>query len=1505
MKILLHSKIFLYSLLLFIVIIIINGEINKKTVTTSLHAKWSQTSFLAETSEFIAKDDNSLFWSYIDIINSEINTEQWPSCSYSYICYDLQTLIKCNMTLQLGSQILFFQKVLGSEEEAKNCIAFAVVHDLITCDPQKIEELVRNVSTNSVIPRLYSIDHVFPNSKEKNVVVIVYGELGTKSWQEMHKAAKILARSGQIQYVFRHWSRDVRDDKILLSGYDVELAIKNMEYKAVDDSEVEKATAADDEIEEDIDDYEDINGFNFNILRKLHPNQKEALNQFRLHLLERDELTPLKVWQVQDLSYQASQRIISADLNKTLALMVEISQNFPLLARSISRVSVRPEFRLAVVTNQAMYSSENEIMEGECAMFINGIPVDLEYFDIYNFLDVLKVEEKLADGFFRLGLQVMILILRNYKSFVAEEDKPAYALDFRSASPEYLNNLDTDKHYRQWGNSVKLMLQPYFPGMIRPIARNFFTLIFIIDLSQTQNLHFLNMAYNFYKHEIPIRLGFIFVVNTDKSISGFDDPSVAMLNLYNFIKTDGGILKAITSLIKILTKSEENSEKKNLLTSNDVLSFFQERYPDQDLNDIFGLDTDYDSGRSSGKKFLLDSGLKDVPKVLLNGIVLDDSGIGPLRLEETVTNEIMKETSRIQRAIAKGKLTDDDNVMNWILNQPHIMPRINKRILDAPLHMPRYLTIPDHGPCPSKIISDYHHLPLAKHIKCMMGRIRYLSRSDEDVVHPLTLWIVADLEDTDGRRLVYNAMKHVRSCHVTRIAIFSNPKEIESATHSGSISMLVNAAMRVLPPNQKKLFVTKIVKEEFASKLIDGAMSLEDIAVNQLLSDELVAGAKFVQKVFGLKSGDRGIITNGLLIGPLDDNEDFELNDFDLLEKFIVNRGAQLEKTEFADDKSKLSDTITGIMALTGANSMKKKRQILLNASDSNGVIKFPAQHDTMGILDIVCFIDPLSKAAQRLSSLIFVLQEVVNADLTLILNPKAKLSELPLKRFYRVVLEPTVVFDSSGGISSSAYQARFSSLPNKQLLTLSLIPPDSWIVEVVSAMYDLDNIRMEQVTKHVIAEFELEHILLEGHCFDEISGAAPRGLQFTLGTSSNPTLYDTIVMANLGYFQLKGNPGVWSLRLRAGKSKDIYDIASHYNTESEDENGLNIVIDSFSGRTVRVRVTKKEDKKDENLLMEGKAGDEESEPSIWNTISSSITGGERYDAINIFSLASGHLYERFMRIMILSVMKNTKYPVKFWLLKNYLSPNFKEVLPIMAKIYGFDYELVEYKWPKWLHRQTEKHRIMWGFKILFLDVLFPLDLKKIIFVDADQVVRTDLMDLMEYDLGGAPYGFTPFCDSRTTMDGFRFWKKGYWANHLAGRKYHISALFVIDLIKFRQIAAGDRLRGQYQGLSSDPNSLANLDQDLPNNMIHQVRIKSLPQEWLWCETWCDDASKSKAKTIDLCNNPQTKEPKLDSAMRIIPEWKDYDTEIKNLLLRIKTEDFEPQISDLDTHEEL
>ncbi|KAK8561287.1 hypothetical protein V6N12_048361 [Hibiscus sabdariffa] len=210
-----------------------------------------------------------------------------------------------------------------------------------------------------------------------------------------------------------------------------------------------------------------------------------------------------------------------------------------------------------------------------------------------------------------------------------------------------------------------------------------------------------------------------------------------------------------------------------------------------------------------------------------------------------------------------------------------------------------------------------------------------------------------------------------------------------------------------------------------------------------------------------------------------------------------------------------------------------------------------------------------------------------------------------------------------------------------------------------------------------------------------------------------------------------------------------------------------------------------------------------------------------------------------------------------------------------MAQEYGFDYELITYKWPTWLQKQTEKQRIIWAYKILFLDVIFPISLEKVIFVDADQVVRADIGELYDMDIKGKPFAYTPFCDNNKDMDGYRFWRQGFWKEHLRGRPYHISALYVVDLVKFRETSAGDNLR------------------DLPNYAQHTVPIFSLPQEWLWCESWCGNATKSKAKTIDLCNNPMTKEPKLQGARRIVSEWTGLDFEARKFTAKILGDEME------------
>lgn len=152
--------------------------------------------------------------------------------------------------------------------------------------------------------------------------------------------------------------------------------------------------------------------------------------------------------------------------------------------------------------------------------------------------------------------------------------------------------------------------------------------------------------------------------------------------------------------------------------------------------------------------------------------------------------------------------------------------------------------------------------------------------------------------------------------------------------------------------------------------------------------------------------------------------------------------------------------------------------------------------------------------------------------------------------------------------------------------------------------------------------------------------------------------------------------------------------------------------------------------------------------------------------------------------LMVVSVMRHTNSTVKFWFIQNFLSPSFRAFIPHMAREYNFEYELITYQWPRhWLRPQKEKQREIWGYKMLFLDVLFPLTLSRVIFVDSDQIVRTDLKALVDLKLDdGAPYAFAPMGDDRVETAGFRFWKTGYWKSHLKGATYHIRFVLLLPV---------------------------------------------------------------------------------------------------------------------------
>ncbi|KAG6332294.1 hypothetical protein ID866_6797 [Astraeus odoratus] len=543
-------------------------------------------------------------------------------------------------------------------------------------------------------------------------------------------------------------------------------------------------------------------------------------------------------------------------------------------------------------------------------------------------------------------------------------------------------------------------------------------------------------------------------------------------------------------------------------------------------------------------------------------------------------------------------------------------------------------------------------------------------------------------------------------------------------------------------------------------------------------------------------------------------------------------------------------------------------------------------------------------------------------AFIELYFNPTQH-SEIPLKRFYRYNVIPALRYDESG--QEIPAQVTFTALPEEPIYTLGMDVPQTWLVRPREALYDLDNIQLgmlhgEERSRGIQALFGLDYLVVEGHARELRTNSPPRGVQLQLVSAKDHSIVDdTQVVANLGYLQFKARPGKFHLEIREGRGRTIFTLdsvgAEGWDSPSVAKAGDDFTVMSFDGLTLYPRLARLPGMERKDVLDDLRRATEEPSGFVDSLVSkvSSLfkpktlenkaptnMGGE--PEINIFTVASGLLYERFASIMILSVLHNTNSTVKFWFIENFLSPSFlvgldialtfldvlsasQEFIPHMAKEYGFRYELVTYKWPSWLRPQKEKQRVIWAYKILFLDVLFPMDLKKVIFVDADQIVRADLKELVDLDLHGAPYGYVPMGDDNYEMEGYRFWKTGYWHDFLDGRPYHISALYVVDLVRFREMAAGTKVLP----FVSIRGGVVDNGEDLPNNLQREVPIYSLHEDWLWCETWCSKDRLHRAKTIDLCQNPLTKEPKLSRA-RQIPEWEEYDTEIAQFAQKLASE---------------
>ncbi|KAI8322672.1 hypothetical protein GQ54DRAFT_297267 [Martensiomyces pterosporus] len=1537
-------------------------------IRTRLHANFAAPPLVLEIAEGIATYNSSAFFPYILKLASNRDIFEKPDAdAYAQVLQWIEqdsllepfalSLLKLELSAHTYAPAVIAQYQLydatvvpdikdarGEKSFDGSCQLWVQYKDKQACTVAALGELLNvekfygttYIEEAKVEPKRLAFDHVYQaGSSTPDKIVALYADPRADNFVELHDHIKTLAENAEVTYIMRYrpWenARQSSPRALGLSGYGIELALKSTEYKVIDDRDL------------------DYSGENKKKGGSKLAVQGGSSDGDEIVLFE-DEAEPavkgLSEKLMSALGFQATQMILAAP--DKLSTLRQLAQDLPRYAHLLSGVSINETLSDEIEAFRQLSVRDT--------LLINGLKLANEELDPFQLLDHIRREDSIISSLESVGLsqKQAVELLGADTSSGESEDAEAPAFDMRDTSEDkktiaWLNNLAKDNRYAAWPSDIRNLLRIYTPGQIQRLRQNIVQVIFALDLSSAESwsLIFEEITANI-EHGLPMQFGVVPLIDYSAS-SGNSEPN-QMAKFYQYLRRSFKKREANSFLQGAITAYGQSAGKERSFVESTKRLYdiyaksHKTRYGSAALawDQVMDLEASWLVTRwEDTVKYCsrLDLSPASSPEglVFVNGVAISlaDS------YRNKLFNTFQMQTWELAQALRRQDLAPEDDIQDYVYGQPGIMRSRSSIIYPSDETPLRFLSLR------AKSVQKWadaqlHYLAFGSDGKA--------DEAGELAKGAVSLWVVGDFAYPSTRRLAVDSLGAAREDKRVRVALVHVPhlpatesefraggEEDQAGPEGYSIDapqvlyqLLASAANKDSPADVAEFVRSYLANPDSAqdsqaeSKLAALAEPngdlIDDAELAFTANQEAIAAA-------GVSFADAQaayLVVNGRVLPAITPDTPFTKDSVSSLVAYELSERIEgvhrtLAKVMSGDEAKAAPSLIMKASAILGYGKSSAKAGGIFQQSGGSGRISLDGavgskQSTLVKVGDpeaarirVQAILDPLSENAQKWAPILQTLTSLPGVSLELWLNPSVGMTELPVKRFYRYLWPSELEFDSSGNVR--APEVVFNGIPADPLLTLGMDVPSAWLVTAVESIHDLDNIRLSSLRDPeagISATYKLANILVEGHLVDTSSRAPPRGLEVRLGTSSDMAMTDTIVMANLGYLQLKANPGVWKFSIRPGRSADIYKIdnisedrwnynaAKRANADSEDLGP--ILVTSFTGTTIFPLVSKRAGHEKEELLQDPGSGNAKSPGSassggskggLWGKLKSAIgnsaaSSGEDRPHFDVFAVASGHLYERLMSIMITSVLKNTKSHVKFWLIENFLSPSFKAFVPHMAEEYGFDYEFVTYKWPHWLNHETEKQRTIWGYKILFLDVLFPLNLDRVIFVDADQIVRADLQELADMDLQGAPYGYVPFCDDRKEIEGYRFWKQGWWKDHLRDKPYHISALYVVDLKRFRQLAAGDRLRGQYQTLSQDSNSLANLDQDLPNNMQHIVPIFSLPQEWLWCETWCSDAGLKKAKTIDLCNNPMTKEPKLERARRLLPEWEVYDRQVAN-----------------------
>jgi UDP-glucose:glycoprotein glucosyltransferase len=600
----------------------------------------------------------------------------------------------------------------------------------------------------------------------------------------------------------------------------------------------------------------------------------------------------------------------------------------------------------------------------------------------------------------------------------------------------WLNDLTNDRQYSYYPKSIPEVLASMRPNSFAYVQSNLFNVLLFVDFENPKHLMEISRIYQIMQQSVPWRFGLVPIIKLEDDSFDENDPKVALVHAFYYFKDKSSHAKAdfLQALIPALQEQPLSSDIVKRAFQASVGKSFLDNV---DLGDI-----------SVFEKF---KGINSRLGVSLSGAIFANGKFFSVERDWTqnVLQLYMSMISHLRHYMSINPMDDSFDAYYYFLHLSNVYPTRNMLVF----------------PNSAKDIKIVNLLEL-KGMKSILPRLFWVHPNTDSPV-AVSLVVVADFSSHKGLDLASHALEVLKETQSFRLLLIDSAKDVRpSAVNSffqqeGSVDTLAN----------------------LISKIAEG---LEDVAstentINDEFLENLIKGTK-------LSKGDSAILLNGRLL--VMDNKKFGKDEFSALIEYESRRKITgLEKSLIQIMKTRKFDLSFSDLVLLASSALPGKTE-----DDQRFNSKILEQFEEAGFFfhfgatsacDLVfeAMIQPLDPLGQKILSFLDQVKALPGVCIKVfaLAMPLVDIESIPLNRFYRFTLEAKLNFNSKGMLAPT--KTTFSGMPKASLLTMGIDTPGSWLIRPVSSVYDLDNIKLTDLSddNNVDAVFSLHSLLVEG----------------------------------------------------------------------------------------------------------------------------------------------------------------------------------------------------------------------------------------------------------------------------------------------------------------------------------------------------------------------------------------------------------------------------------------